>query len=242
MRPVKTNAETTAWARRYRTALRQFLRQGPRASASAAERLGVQAADFGLETLDVAGVHEQALITVAPPEEAVGNAGRKRREWADIFFKETIVPIEATHRAARMAESRIDRLTRTLRQRGAEASASNEQLEQAIAQREAAEAKTREREARQKELLAEAQRMQQRLRHRMRDILSEQEGERQQIGADLRDEIAQALVAIDISLLALNTSGRVNTDEIDKSIAEARRILKEWRSRGCLAGDRWGCI
>jgi hypothetical protein len=42
-----------------------------------------------LETLDVAGVHEQALNTVRPPEDAPGNVGQALLERADTFFKET---------------------------------------------------------------------------------------------------------------------------------------------------------
>jgi signal transduction histidine kinase len=237
MHEPQTDSERAEWPRRYEAALRRVLRRGKHGSLLPAARLGRRAASLGLETLDVARAHEQALTTLTPPEDATGNAGRKRLERADTFFKETIVPIEATHRAARMAESRIDRLTRTLRQRGAEASASDEQLEQAIVQRRALEAHTREREAQHKELLAEAQRVQKRLRHRIRHILSEQEGAWQRIGGGLRDEIAQALVAIDLALLALNTPGHVNTDTVDKSIAKARHILKELSTRGRLSGN-----
>jgi signal transduction histidine kinase len=231
MHEPQTDSERAEWPRRYEAALRRVLRRGKHGSLLPAARLGRRAASLGLDTLDVARAHEQALTTLTPPEDATGNAGRKRLERADTFFKETIVPIEATHRAARMAESRIDRLTRTLRQRGAEASASDEQLEQAIAQRAAAEATTREREAQHKELLAEAQRTQKRLRDRMRGILSQRESERKRLGGELRNELAQALLAIDLSLLALKTSGHVDTDKTEKGIAYAERILKQLRTR-----------
>jgi len=216
--------------------MRRFLRRGKSGSLLPAARLGCQAAALGLETLDVAGVHEQALVVLTPPEDAPGNVGSELLERADSFFKETIVPIEATHRAARKADTCIDRLTRTLRQRAAESSASDEQLEQAIAQREAVEANADARAVRHDELLAEAQRIQKRLRDQMRGILSQQESERTRLGGELRNEIAQALLAIDLSLLALRTSGHVNTDKTEKSIAEAERILRESRTRGRVSG------
>jgi hypothetical protein len=59
------NAETTAWARRYRTALRRFLRHGPSAGASAAKNLGEQAADLGLETLAVGATHGAGTVVLA---------------------------------------------------------------------------------------------------------------------------------------------------------------------------------
>jgi len=232
MGALKTDAERVDWSRRYEAAMRRFLRQGTSGSLLPAARLGCQAASLGLETLDVARVHEQTLNTVTPSEDAPMNAGQERLERADSFFKETIVPIEATHRAARKADIRIDRLTRTLRQRAAESFASDEQLEQAIAQLETVEASGDVRAVRQDKLLAEAQRTQKRLRARMRGILSQQEGERKRLGGELRNEIAQALLAIDLSLLALRTSGYVNTDKIEKGIAEAERILQELHRRG----------
>ena len=237
MSALKTNAERVDWSRRYEAAARRFFRQGKSGSLLPAAKLGRQAASLGLETLDVARVHEQALNTVTPPEDAPGNVGQALLERADTFFKETIVPIEATHPAARKADIRIDRLTRTLRQRTAESSASDEQLEHAIAQREAVEASADASAVHQDKLLAEAQRTQKRLRNRMRGILSQQEGERKRLGGELRNEIAQALLAIDLSLLALKTSGHVDTDKIEKSIAEAQRILGESHKRGRISDD-----
>lgn len=213
------------WSRRYEVAIRHFLKQGKAGNLLAAVRLGHQAEPLGLETLDVARIHEWALNTVTPSEDISGNAGQELLERAGAFFNETIVPIEATHRAARKADIRIEQLTRTLRRRAAQSSASDEQLEQAVAQREAVEANADARAVHHDKLQAEAQRIQKCLREQMRGILVQQEGERIRIGGELRDEVAQALLAIDLSLLALKTAGHANTDETEKSLADARRIL-----------------
>jgi signal transduction histidine kinase len=225
------------WSRRYEAAMRRFLRRGKSGSLLPAARLGHQAVTLGLETLDVTRVHEQVLSTVTQLEDAPMNTGQGRLERADSFFKETIVPIEATHHAAHKADIHIDQLTRTLSRRAVASSALDEQLEQAIAQREAAEASADARAVRHDELLAEAQLIQQRLRDQMRGILSQHENERKRLGGELRNEIAQALLAIDLSLLALNTSGNVDTDKIEKSIAEAQRTMKELHTRGRVSGD-----
>ncbi len=232
------NAQTTTWTRRYRTALRRFLRQGPPAGTAAAERLGALAAELGLETLAVADIHEQTLNAMTTSGESSPDARRDLVERADAFFKETIVPIEATHLAARLARSRIEQLTRTLRQRTGESSSSTEQLQQAIVQRQSAEADSHQQEARHDELFADAQRTQNCLRHLMRAILAEHEGERRHIGTKLRDEIAQSLLAIDISLLALGASSKRSAHNAAKSVANAQRILEEFRTRDRLTGDR----
>jgi Phosphoserine phosphatase RsbU, N-terminal domain len=46
----------------YQTALRRYLQQGSAASLRPALKLGKWAVKYGLETLDLALIHEQALI------------------------------------------------------------------------------------------------------------------------------------------------------------------------------------
>jgi len=235
---ARTDTAITAWDRRYRVALCRFLRQGPSASPTAAETLGGQAATLGLETLAVAGIHAEALDAATPRDAAPGGPGAEWIEQANTFFKATIVPIEATHRAARQAGSRIDHLTRTLRQRTAESSVSAEQVAQATAQREGAEASAEARAEKHAELLAEANCVQTRLRHEMRAILSQQAGQQQHIGGELRDEIAQSLLAVDLSLLVLKTSGHNHVRTIEKGIADAQRLLQHLSTHACQSAEQ----
>ena len=51
-------------SQRYRASLQKHLKQGLRASLQPARRLGRQAVALGLETLDVARIHEGALATL----------------------------------------------------------------------------------------------------------------------------------------------------------------------------------
>ena len=60
------NAGQARWSRRYQAALRQHLKQGPASRLQPALRLGRQAAALGLETLDVARIHEGALAALEP--------------------------------------------------------------------------------------------------------------------------------------------------------------------------------
>ena len=212
---LKTDAERVEWSRRYQMALRRFLRQGKSASLLPAARLGRRAVTLGLETLDVASLHEQALTALAPLGGSSRTTRHKTTERAKVFFAEVIVPIEATHRAALKAEVRIDQLTRTLRRRRNESSVSAKRLQRAIAQRQAAEAVLKQGADQHAKRLAEAQGLQKQLRHQTRELLSAQEDERQKTGRELRNEIAQALLAIDLSLLALKTSASANTGTLE---------------------------
>ena len=101
-----------------------------------ARGLGRQAAALGLETLDVARIHEEALAD-AGSRPAARDGMIKR---AEIFFAEAITPIEKTHRAALKANVRLSQLSQTLGRRTADLAASNRSLKQGIAQRKTVEA------------------------------------------------------------------------------------------------------
>ncbi|HLX69885.1 MAG TPA: hypothetical protein VKV04_09695 [Verrucomicrobiae bacterium] len=51
-------------SRRYAGAWKKFLRQGSQATVRPARGLGLQAVKLGLETLDVAKIHEATLATL----------------------------------------------------------------------------------------------------------------------------------------------------------------------------------
>lgn len=155
-------------------------------------------------------------------------------ERAKLFFEEVIAPIEATHRAARKVEERIDQVTRRLRQRKNETSVATRRLQRAIPQRQAAEEVLKKVADQQAERLAEAQRLQKQVRRQTRELLSAQEGERREISAELRDEIAQALIAVDLSLLALKTSADMSAEEIEKVVVSGQRLVEDLQNRGSV--------
>ena len=86
--------ELNILSRRYGAALRKYLSQGPQANLNLARSLGRKSVDLGLETLDIAKIHERALATL-PQASRDGTLKR-----AEIFFAEAVTPIEKTHEAA----------------------------------------------------------------------------------------------------------------------------------------------
>src|SRR5579862_7295753 len=102
----------TGLSQRYVTALRKHLKQGPRASLQPALGLGRRAVTLGLETLELARIHEQALAELELSD--TKNAFTKR---AGIFFTEANTVIEETHHAARQTKVHLSRMMTALGQR-----------------------------------------------------------------------------------------------------------------------------
>ena len=92
------------FSQKYAVALEKHLKQGPQASLRAALELGHEAVVLGLETLDLARIHEQALATFE-----LSNIKNGFTKLAGIFFTEANTPIEETHRAARQTRTDLTR-------------------------------------------------------------------------------------------------------------------------------------
>jgi hypothetical protein len=224
------SARKAGWSRRYRLALRRHLALGAASSLLAAPTLGRQAAALGLETLDVALIHGQALQSLIRPGRASGTR-QTLSARAKAFFAEAIVPIERTHSAARKADVRVGRLTRILRQRTAESATSTRHLARGTARRKAVEEALRKSKNHRTALQRESAHRLQRLRHRMRSLLSVQEGKRLHTSRELRDEVAQGLLAIHIRLLALKKAVRSRTRTVEFEIAETLRLVRQSAKR-----------
>jgi hypothetical protein len=102
----------SAMSQRYLPALKRHLKQGGRGSVQPALALGHQAVAFDLETLDMARIHERALVAL---QLASGKSRAIKR--AEMFFNQSIAPIVETHRAAQHTRARLNRLQEALDER-----------------------------------------------------------------------------------------------------------------------------
>ena len=150
-------------SRRYEAALRTHLKHDHQASLKSARGLGRRAMALGLETLDLARFHEQALITLVLPGYSPGTRERMIRR-AGTFFAEAITPIEKTHRAAQEDNDQLVQLNQMLHQRSEDLIASNRQLQQEILQRKSVEESLRKSEQHYSQLLEQSRHMQEQLR------------------------------------------------------------------------------
>jgi signal transduction histidine kinase len=207
-------------SQRYVTALRKHLQQGPRAKLQPALGLGRQAVALGLETLELARMHERAVATLEFSRSKNGTAKR-----AEIFFTEALTPIVETHHAARQSKMDLNRLTETLNRRTLELAASNGQLQRGIARRKSVEAALKKSGAHYTKLLKDSLQLQEGLRQLTHQVLAAQEDERKKISCELQDEIAQTLLGINVRLLSLKQEARSNTDGLKNEIASTQRLV-----------------
>ena len=212
-------------SQRYVAALRKYLKPGSRTNLQPAHALGRRAMTLGLETLDVARFHEQALIALVLPDHSPAARDRMIRR-AGTFFAEAIIPIEKKHRAAREDNGQLIQLNQALHQRSADLTASNRQLQQEILQRKSAEESLRKSERHYSQLLEQSRHMQEQLRLLSRQLLSAQEEERKNISRELHDVIAQTLTGINVRLAALKKEAATNTKGLDRNITRTQRLVE----------------
>jgi signal transduction histidine kinase len=218
--------ELIGLSQRYVTALRTHLKQGPRDSVQPALTLGRQAVALGLETLELARIHERALATLELSKNKDGLARR-----AEIFFTQAIAPIVETHRAARQSKNELNRLNGTLDRRTAELAATNRRLQRGIIRRKSAEATLKKSGQHYGKLLKESLQLQEDLRQLTHQVLTAQENERKKISRKLQNEIAQTLLGINVWLLSLKQEARSNTRGLKNEIASMQQqVIKSAKS------------
>ena len=215
----------TGLARRYQIALRQYLRRAPLGLESA-QQFGRRAVALGLETLDMARIHERILITLLDPSDSPGARVAMIRQ-AGKFFAEAITPIEQTHRTACEANVHLNQMVRSLHRRSTDLAESNPQLQREILQRKTVEESLRSSERHSNQLLEQSRELQEQLRQLSRQLLWAQEEERKKISRELHDEIAQTLTGINVRLAALMTETSVNTQGLQLKIAQTQRMVEK---------------
>jgi signal transduction histidine kinase len=210
----------SALSQRYVAALKKHLKRGRRANLQPALKLGHQAVDLRLETLELARIHERALDTL---ELSKSKNGLSKR--AEIFFNEAITAIVETHRAARQSKIDLNRLNEMLGRRTAELAATNRQLQRGIVQRKDVEAALKKSGLHYNKLLRDSLQLQEGLRQLTHQVLAAQEDERKKLSTELQDEIAQTLLGINVRLLSLKHEARSNTKGLKNEIASTQRLV-----------------
>ncbi len=210
----------------YRGALRKHLADGAASDLSTARRLGAQAVEMGLETLDLAKIHEQALLDMVLPHHST-QASEGTIRHCVAFFAEVSTPMEETHRGAREANDHLKVMLETLTERTMELATSNEELKREISRRRLVEDSLRISEMTTSRLLKKSRQMQEDLRQLSRRLLFAQEEERRRISRDLHDIIAQTLTGIHMRLAALKLQSTASTRDLHQKIAITQRLVEK---------------
>lgn len=211
-----------ALSQNYVTALRTHLKPGAPVRLLAAQGLGRQAVALGLETLELARIHEHALVALKVSPDRTSLVRR-----AESFFTEANTPIEDTHRAAETSARRVSRLKETLAERTVELAATNRQLQRVVVRRKVIEEAAEKTGQHYKKCLEESLELQKRLRRLTHRVIATQEDERKSISNELHNEIAQTLLGINVRLLSLKQEARVNHKGFKSDIASTARLVAQ---------------
>ena len=221
--PMKKNNRSKL-ASQYLAALRAQVKQGGDVSAEAAQALGAEAVALGLETLDMARIHEAALTVMVDGDE--GEKGAITRQ-SEAFFTEVIAPIEKTHTLALEATADLDEKKTELGQRTRDLANSKLHLQQQINGRDAAQAALKTSEEASGQLLADSRQLEAHLQGLAHEILASNEEERTKMSLHLQDEIAQTLLGIHVRLLELKQKVAASHANITHEIALTQRLVAQ---------------
>jgi signal transduction histidine kinase len=213
-------------AKNYQEALRQHLVDGAASDLSTARKLGVRAVNLGVETLDLAKIHEAALLAVVLPHHS-SRTSKGMVQRCVAFFAEAATPMEETHRGALEAGDHLKVMLETLTVRTIELASSNEELKGEVARRREVEKSLRISELTTSQLLKKSRQMQEELRQLSRRLLAAQEEERRRISRDLHDVVAQTLTGINLRLSTLKTQTMASARDLHTKIGVTQRLVQK---------------
>jgi len=118
-----------------------------------------------------------------------------------------------------------DRIGKTLQQHTVKLTATHHQLQQEIMEGKRVETVLKSSGKRNVRLLRESLQLQQGLRKLTHQVLRVQEDDRTHLSHELQDEIAQALLGINVRLLDLKQQALVNTKGLKQAITSTQRLV-----------------
>lgn len=209
-------------SRRYVAALRKHVGGDASDTLRQASLIGHRAVAQGLETLQLAGIHERALGTLKPS--ATRQARNKR---AQSFFAQALIPIIETHRSALKLKSDMVRLNQVLALRTSELANCNNLLQVGLVRQRTIEATLKKTNELYVELLEESVRLQDDLRQLAHKGFTVHEAERKKISHELKDEVAQLLLSVNVRLLAMRRGRTVSATNLENEIAIAQELVAQ---------------
>jgi signal transduction histidine kinase len=209
-------------AQQYEASLQKHVKLGSRTGLPLARGVGKQAAALGLRALDLARLHDQALAKLGPP---VIRDGAPHR--ADAFFAEAFTQLEQTSPSARKAAVRLQQLSKQLRQRTIDLASSRRIHKQGVADRNALKNALKKKTEHYTSLSAESHDLQRCLQSLTRRMLSAQENERATISRTLHDDVAQAILGIQVRLAHLKKEVARNNTGLKKELTATQRLVEK---------------
>ena len=215
----------TRWSEEYLAALRTYTGRSAPESFERAHALGREALKLEMETLEVAKLHDLAVANL-PQREADASQRESLIARAAKFFMETINPIEQTHPAVREVEADIQEMHLTLAQRTTDLENSQRKLKVQTTERRSFAALHLQKDQAFKQLMADSKLLEEQLQAMARSTLSANEAERKKMSLQLNDEIAQALLGINLRLAALKNQVAAKQANLNQEIAIIQGLVE----------------
>jgi signal transduction histidine kinase len=213
-------------SKHYLASLRTYLEADLGGTEPSLSELGNEAVSLGLETLDLAKIHEFALSSLVLSDLA-HSPYEQMKNRAEVFFKEAIVPIEKTHRAALETDLQLHNVSTQLNRRTQDLADSKSALVEQKSVRKNAELTSKNSEVASQELLRDSHELEEHLQEIVRKVISANEEERKKMSLLLHDEIAQTLLGIHVRLHALKRDLVNNSATLMKKIATIQNLVGE---------------
>ena len=217
------NDHLANFADRYLMTLRKFTAAEREADLEQAYHLGRNAMVHQFGILDMARLHQNALLSLLPSLPA--SRQKEALSAAEVFFLQSLSPFEATHRGFQDTNRRLQELISVQQKRNRRLATVNSRLTEEIRRRRDTEAALRQSERHFRQLFGKARAMQESLRDLSNQILNAQEDERCRISRELHDETAQALAAISVTLASLDAKSQISLARRQK-LRAAQRLLR----------------
>jgi signal transduction histidine kinase len=175
---------------------------------------------LGLKPLELVRIHDGARASLK-----LANGKNALSQRAKNFFTEANRVVEQANGAATQKKNGLSRLQETLGERTEQLAATHRRLQRCIVRRKFVEAAFVKSGRHHKKCLEVSLQLQKRLRQLTHRVLAAQEIERQQVGKELQDEIAQTLLGINVRLLSLRQEARNNVKGFKNEIASTQRLV-----------------
>jgi hypothetical protein len=203
--------------RRYALALSSHLKRSPDDGMRPALALGRRAVARGLDTLEMARVHQGALARLEIADQDDATLARAER-----FFAAANIPMVESHHASRASRAALRRSDERLKSCTLKLAVANRLLKDGVERRRSIGIQLKKSGEKYAALVRESQQLQDKLRKLLHHLMNAQEDEKKELSRKLQDEVSQILLAINIRLLELKQRGWNATGRFTKKVANTR--------------------
>jgi signal transduction histidine kinase len=215
---------TKKFARRYQSALLEFMDRGDRTKLRSARAIGVKLQASGSNPKDLAIIHQEALMAHAVLDYTVA----KRDRFIDLsgrFYAAAIAPmVESANLRLESSISR-GRLLKMLGSRTVELAVSNVGRILDSTHRNLVVVALRKNQEHSDRLLIQANQLREHSKRLSQRLVCAQEDERKKISHELHDVIAQTLMGINIHLATLKKEAFNNTQGLGENITRTQQLV-----------------